>query len=57
LPRNPRIPPLIGLWKKPLRWLGNLGILAGAFGVFVHYLRFGPKIVKEDELKPDGEGL
>jgi formate dehydrogenase iron-sulfur subunit len=56
LPKDPKIPPLVKLWKNPLRWLGNLGIFVGVFGVFIHYLRFGPKIVKDDEKKPDGEG-
>ncbi len=36
-------------------WLGNLGMLVGVFGVFIHYLRFGPKIVKEDEPASHGE--
>jgi formate dehydrogenase beta subunit len=56
LPKDPKIPPLVKLWKNPLRWVGNLGIFVGVFGVFIHYLRFGPKIVKDDEKKPDGEG-
>jgi formate dehydrogenase gamma subunit len=30
---------------------GKFGMIGGVVGVFVHYLRFGPKIVKEDELK------
>jgi len=49
LPSDPQIPPTVQLWKRPLRWLGNLGILAGVFGVFIHYLRFGPKVVKDDD--------
>ena len=55
LPSNPRVPILVQLWKKPLRWVGNLGMLVGVFGVFIHYLRFGPKIVKEDEPASHGE--
>jgi Formate dehydrogenase N, transmembrane len=39
----------VQLWKHPLKWIGNFGIIAGAIGIFAHYLRFGPKIVKEDE--------
>ena len=40
------------LWKKPLKWIGNIAIVGGLLGVFVHYLRFGPKIVPPDEEKP-----
>jgi hypothetical protein len=49
LPKNPTVPIMVRLWKQPLKWIGNLGILVGAVGVFVHYLRFGPKVVKEDQ--------
>ena len=40
------IPWTVRLWKAPLKWLGNLAIIGGAVGLFVHYLRYGPKIVK-----------
>ncbi len=43
------------LWKSPLKWLGNFAIVGGLVGVFVHYLRFGPKIVPPDEEKPSQE--
>jgi formate dehydrogenase iron-sulfur subunit len=46
LPRDPTIPVSVRLWKGPLKWIGNLAMLGGIFGVFVHYLRFGSK---EDE--------
>jgi hypothetical protein len=39
----------VRLWKSPLKWLGNLAMIGGVVGIFVHYLRFGPKTVKEDE--------
>jgi len=48
LPRDPTIPLAVQLWKKPLKWLGNLAMFGGIVGVFAHYLRFGPKVVKED---------
>ncbi len=48
LPRDPTIPLAVQLWKKPLKWLGNLAIFGGIVGVFAHYLRFGPKVVKEE---------
>jgi formate dehydrogenase iron-sulfur subunit len=43
LPSNPTIPVAVQLWKHPLKWLGNLAIVGGLVGLFVHYLRFGPK--------------
>jgi len=48
LPKDPHIPTLVELWKSPLKWLGNLAIVAGVLGTFVHYLRFGPKHVPPD---------
>ena len=48
LPRDPTIPLAVQLWKKPLKWLGSLAMFGGIVGVFAHYLRFGPKVVKED---------
>jgi formate dehydrogenase iron-sulfur subunit len=48
LPANPSIPWAVRLWKKPLKWLGNLAMLGGLVGVTLHYLRFGPKVVKEE---------
>ena len=48
LPRNPTIPIAVTLWKHPLKWLGNIAMLGGIVGTFVHYLRYGPKQVKED---------
>ena len=43
LPRNPRVPISVRLWKGPLKWLGNLAMIGGLVGVTLHYLRFGPK--------------
>jgi len=51
LPSNPRIPWTVQLWKKHLKWLGNFAIVAGVFGVLIHYLRFGPKVVEGDDDK------
>ena len=48
LPKDPSIPLLVELWKSPLKWIGNLAIIGGILGTFVHYLRFGPKHVPED---------
>jgi len=56
LPRNPRVPWTVRLWKAPLKWLGNLAMIGGVVGVFVHYLRYGPKTVEEEkEIPREGE--
>src|SRR2546423_8364150 len=53
LPADPRIPIMVKLWKKPLKWLGNIGMIAGIAGVLLHYVRYGPKRVdKKEERKP-----
>ena len=38
----------VRLWKGPLKWLGNLAMIGGLIGVTLHYLRFGPKQVRDD---------
>jgi formate dehydrogenase beta subunit len=48
LPRDPRVPWGVRLWKGPLKWLGNLAMIGGLIGVTLHYLRFGPKQVKDE---------
>jgi formate dehydrogenase beta subunit len=53
LPADPAVPFFVKMWKGPLKWLGGVGIIAGVFGVFMHYIRFGPKEVdKAEEVKP-----
>src|SRR6266568_2187057 len=54
LPANPTVPWTVKLWKAPLKWLGNLAIIGGAVGLFVHYLRYGPKIVDEGDSSSRG---
>ncbi len=44
------------LWKGPLKWLGNVAMVGGLIGLFVHYLRFGPKD-RDEELKDSSEGV
>jgi len=51
LPSNPTIPLAVKLWKKPLKWLGNLAIVGGLVGLFVHYLRFGPKPREDEDIR------
>ena len=43
LPRDPRIPWSVWLWKGPLKWVGSFVLLGGILAAFLHYLRFGPK--------------
>jgi formate dehydrogenase beta subunit len=52
LPVDPSIPLAVQLWKKPLRWLGTLGMIAGLAIASWHYLRYGPKHVHAE---PDDE--
>jgi formate dehydrogenase iron-sulfur subunit len=52
LPQNPTVPFFVKMWKGPLKWLGGIGMAAGVLGVFMHYIRFGPKEVdKQEEVK------
>jgi formate dehydrogenase iron-sulfur subunit len=49
LPKDPRVPWLVRLWKGPLKWLGNVAMAAGVIGMAAHYLRFGPKAIDKEE--------
>jgi formate dehydrogenase iron-sulfur subunit len=49
LPQNPSVPFFVKMWKGPLKWLGGIGMAAGVLGVFMHYIRFGPKEVDKAE--------
>jgi formate dehydrogenase iron-sulfur subunit len=51
LPKDPRVPWMVRLWKGPLKWIGSFGMIAGIIGVAAHYMRYGPK---EVEPEPDG---
>jgi ferredoxin len=55
LPRNPRIPLLVRIWKGPLKWLGNVAMVGGIVGVALHYLRFGPKGVEHEPEEERGQ--
>jgi formate dehydrogenase beta subunit len=46
LPRDPKVPLAVRVWKGPLRWLGSLALVAGLVGAVLHYVRFGPKRVE-----------
>ena len=51
LPKDPRIPWTVRLWKGPAKWIGNLAMIGGVLGVLLHYMRFGPKCVPGKERK------
>jgi len=55
LPKDPHIPWTVKLWKGPLKWLGNVAMVGGLIGLFVHYLRFGPKDREDEDIHPGGE--
>jgi hypothetical protein len=49
LPRDPSVPLAVRLWKGPLKWIGNLAMLGGVLGVFVHFVRYGRKDLEVTE--------
>jgi len=53
LPKDPAIPWIVRFWKGPAKWIGNLAIAGGILGVTLHYLRFGPKQVEEENGKKE----
>ena len=56
LPADPTIPLSVQFWKSPLKWIGSLAMIGGVIGTFIHYLRYGPKIVKEDAASEAAKG-
>jgi formate dehydrogenase beta subunit len=42
LPRDPKIPWTVALWKGALKWAGNVALLGGIAATVFHYLRYGP---------------
>jgi formate dehydrogenase beta subunit len=47
LPRDPKIPWTVWLWKGPLKWAGNALLIGGILGTLVHYLKYGPRAEEE----------
>jgi formate dehydrogenase iron-sulfur subunit len=43
LPKDPRIPWAVSLWKGPVKWLGNALLIGGVLGAFFHFVRYGPQ--------------
>jgi formate dehydrogenase beta subunit len=54
LPTNPSISLAVKLWKHPLKWIGNLAMVGGLIGLFVHYLRYGPKAREDQDIRTPG---
>jgi formate dehydrogenase iron-sulfur subunit len=48
LPRDPKIPLSLYLWKGPIKWLGSLVMLGGILGTFFHYVRYGPREYRDE---------
>ncbi|MGD0777539.1 MAG: formate dehydrogenase subunit beta [Candidatus Solibacter sp.] len=55
LPKDPSVPAAVTLWKYPIKWLGNIGMVAGVLIASLHYLRYGPKHVPEDDKPKDDQ--
>jgi formate dehydrogenase beta subunit len=53
LPKDPHISWVVRLWKGPAKWIGNFAMLFGVLGVTLHYLRFGPKVVHDENGKKE----
>jgi formate dehydrogenase beta subunit len=51
LPKDPSVPAAVALWKFPIHWLGSIGMVAGVLIATLHYLRYGPKHVPENDKK------
>ena len=51
LPKNPRISPLVSVWKGPLKPLMSIGLGVIAFAGVIHYVGVGPNDVEDD--RPD----
>jgi formate dehydrogenase beta subunit len=54
LPKNPHVPLTVKLWKGPLKWLGNAAMIGGLIGLFLHYLRYGPKARGDEDITTGG---
>ena len=49
LPSDPRISPLVGLWKGIAKPLAVAAMIGAVIGSFFHYIKVGPIEVKEDD--------
>jgi formate dehydrogenase iron-sulfur subunit len=49
LPDNPRISPMVGLWKGIAKPIALAGLALAALGSFFHYVRNGPNVVTQED--------
>jgi formate dehydrogenase iron-sulfur subunit len=49
LPRDPRISPLVSLWKGVGKPIALLALAAAAIGSFFHYVKVGPNEVEDED--------
>ena len=56
LPKYPRVPTSVRVWKNVLRPLGALAIAGSFLAMVGHYLSFGPKKPKDGQETPRGDG-
>jgi formate dehydrogenase iron-sulfur subunit len=56
LPKDPKISPLVSLWKGAAKPLGVFAMLGAMAAAFIHYMRVGPIEVKEDEADSGSTG-
>ena len=49
LPKDPRISPLVSLWKGVGKPIALLALAAAAIGSFFHYVKVGPNEVEEED--------
>jgi formate dehydrogenase beta subunit len=50
LPRDPRVPWVVSLWKGPLKTVGGALLIGGITMAALHYLKYGPQRVEEKPL-------
>jgi len=41
LPKDPRVPWTVTIWKNALKPLGSITMVAALFGALFHYIRYG----------------
>ena len=56
LPKDPRISPMVSVWKGIAKPLGVFAIGATAFAAFMHYIRFGRSTVDADDQREAERG-
>lgn len=52
LPKDPKVPWTVSLWRGPLKWLGGVAFLGTIGAALAHYVTFGPAPSGEED---DGE--